>query len=254
LSATASLAIAGLAIGTAAAVLTFGALLLVLAYSMPPLRIKERKWMGVFADAAAAHVYPAILSIIIASQWDAGAIRGTLIVPVVFWSLMLGLRGILTHQLLEADRDRESGLITVVHDHGAGALVKWLKYLVAPIEIASLTAVVLQSSVGAVFWCLVFVYTVIETLRSIAGHRVLLFSKSGTRHVPFLSNNFYQVWGPLAVMADVATGERLQLLLLLLFAALFWRRVFNEAKVLAGIARSGVRALGSGLARRRHGS
>src|SRR5205823_4309031 len=59
LSAFSSLAIAALAIGEAAAALTLCALLLPLAYSMPPLRIKQRKWMGVIADTLAAHVYPA---------------------------------------------------------------------------------------------------------------------------------------------------------------------------------------------------
>jgi 4-hydroxybenzoate polyprenyltransferase len=254
LSAFGSLAIAALAIGEAGAALTLCALLLPLAYSMPPLRIKERKWIGVLADATAAHVYPAILCVVIASQWSGGGLPGTMIVAVVLWSLMLGLRGILSHQLLDADVDRESGLITVVHDHGAGHIVKGLKYGVAPIEIASLITVVLQSNVGAVFWCAVLIYAVTETLRTVAGHRVLLFSKSGSRYVPFLGNNFYQVWGPLAVMADVAAGDRQQLLLPLLFVALFWRRVFGEAKVIAGMARNTVRALGSRLVGTRPGS
>src|SRR6202040_1153478 len=44
--------------GFACGALTAVELLLPLAYSIPPLRVKERGWLGVSADAAAAHLYP----------------------------------------------------------------------------------------------------------------------------------------------------------------------------------------------------
>jgi 4-hydroxybenzoate polyprenyltransferase len=49
--------------GLGGALLTLIELCLPLAYSIPPLRIKERKWLGVAADALAAHVYPALLAL-----------------------------------------------------------------------------------------------------------------------------------------------------------------------------------------------
>src|SRR5882757_9757810 len=62
-SALTALALASLLAGIIGSALTAGVLLLPLAYSVPPLRLKERAWWGVCADAAAAHVYPAMLAL-----------------------------------------------------------------------------------------------------------------------------------------------------------------------------------------------
>src|SRR5207342_3267862 len=68
LSAISALAFATVAAGRIGALFTAGELMLPLLYSVPPLRIKERGWLGVCADALAAHVYPAMLALAIVAQ------------------------------------------------------------------------------------------------------------------------------------------------------------------------------------------
>src|ERR1700722_11869684 len=67
-SAAIALAVAQAAGGVAASVLTVGELLLPLSYSVPPLRVKERGWAGIMADTLAAHVYPAVLALMVVSH------------------------------------------------------------------------------------------------------------------------------------------------------------------------------------------
>ena len=99
-----------------ALILTLCALLLSFAYSVPPLRLKERGWLGVLADAMAAHVYPALLCLLIAAPRAPYGLSKPLAVTVMLWSLAFGLRGFLTHLVLDDELDRDSGLRTVVHD------------------------------------------------------------------------------------------------------------------------------------------
>lgn len=67
--------------GTGGAMLTFFELLLPLAYS--PLRLKERKWLGIAADAAAAHVYPAVLALAAVAHLGLRPISAVLVIFVL---------------------------------------------------------------------------------------------------------------------------------------------------------------------------
>jgi hypothetical protein len=196
---TGSLLVSYVGIGVAAFILTLCALLLPLAYSVPPLRLKQRKWLGVFADAVAAHVYPAVLCLLIAGQRTALAAGTPLVVAVLLWSLMFGLRGILSHQLVDDDLDRASNLTTVVHDHGRDNMIRLLLGFIVPIEIACFVFAILQISPGAVFYSVVCVYLVFEALKVKAGWQSIIFTRGKlSAYLPFLNNSFYEVWGPLA--------------------------------------------------------
>jgi 4-hydroxybenzoate polyprenyltransferase len=253
LSAGAALVIALLAIGGVAAALTFWVLLLPLMYSAPPLRLKARRWLGVLADALAAHVYPVLLCLIIASHWPPHEIGGMAVAASVLWSLMLGLRGILAHQLLDEDRDRIGGLTTVVHVHGAASIVKTIKYVIAPIEIGALLVIVWLTQPGPIFWAVVLVYVSSELLKIWGGWRAVLLSRAGSPHLPFFSNAFYEVWGPLAALLDLGARQPPLLPLALLYVLLFRRRSIAELTTYAGLARSLMRTVGARLSDTRRG-
>jgi 4-hydroxybenzoate polyprenyltransferase len=230
-----SLTVALLTMGAIAAVLTLSALLFPLAYSAPPLRLKERRWLGVFADGLAAHLYPALLCLLIASRWH--AIGAMLVLPVLLWSLMLGLRGILTHQVLDEDRDRASGLRTVVQHHGRDAIIGWIRHVISPLEIACLVATVVQTNAGAIFYVIVGVYIFCEVLKVRVGWTITLFSETTGPYVPFLNNAFYEVWGPISIALDVAAHDARLLVLPVVLVAAFWSRILVEWKMTAALGR-----------------
>jgi 4-hydroxybenzoate polyprenyltransferase len=253
LSAVTSTVIAFIAIGTVGAALTACALFISVAYSAPPIRLKERTWLGVLADASAAHVYPALLCIIIASRSQPGALDGKLIAATLIWSLTLGVRGILVHQLLDEELDRASGLNTVVHVHGRDRIIWLVKFIIAPIEIGSLIAIVWLANLGSAFWSVVLAYALVETWKVLAGSRVLLFLRGGSRHVPFLNNSFYEVWGPLAALIESSAYHAAMLTLAVLYVVLFWPRVFAELRAIAQLVYRTAMTLGTWSASRWYG-
>ena len=107
-------------------------------YSFPPVRLKVRGLAGVFADAAGAHLFPALFSVVLVFRQAHRPIDPGWIVLMGLWALAYGLRGILWHQLGDLDNDRAAGARTFVVRHSRhGAL--WLGVYVAfPLEVLAL--------------------------------------------------------------------------------------------------------------------
>jgi 4-hydroxybenzoate polyprenyltransferase len=118
LSGAGALAFATAAAGIAGLALTSVELMLPLVYSIPPIRVKERGLLGIIADALAAHVYPALLALLIVQHLGLSSLGPTLTVMIGLWSLATGLRGIISHQLQGAEHDQVAGLSTIMHRIG----------------------------------------------------------------------------------------------------------------------------------------
>lgn len=87
---------------------------LLLLYSFPPVRLKERGLWGILADALYAYGIPAVVLLVYLDS-SAG------VNPVYFYFfpafyLLLGLKNILRHQLDDVDNDRISGTRTLATD------------------------------------------------------------------------------------------------------------------------------------------
>lgn len=110
-------------------------------YSFPPFRLKERGFAGVVTDALYAHANPALLAAITFSlmvnkvSFD---IRNLLIALVV-WQFVLGIRNIMLHQLKDFENDQQSDTKTFVRKLGRHKSNRRLKYLIVPLEILSFT-------------------------------------------------------------------------------------------------------------------
>jgi 4-hydroxybenzoate polyprenyltransferase len=228
-SAAVALAVAQAAGGVAASVLTVGELLLPLAYSVPPLRVKERAWAGILADALAAHVYPPVLALMVVSHQLIPVYHPLLLLCVATWSLATGLRGILSHQLQSEDSDRRAGLTTVVHLLGHGRLVRLVVLVILPIEIVSLAIFLLQSDGTMFLKAIAVIFALYEYLKFRFNlFPVLVFTRRGQRYLPFVDEGFYKVWGPLALIVDGAFSDLLYLSLVPAFVLLFRPRITHE--------------------------
>ena len=76
------------------------------AYSGTPLRLKERGVLGLFAGAVAQRTLPGVFG---AVAFDLSFPRA---VPWLVWMTCWGLRGMVVHQVEDAENDRMSGLTT----------------------------------------------------------------------------------------------------------------------------------------------
>jgi 4-hydroxybenzoate polyprenyltransferase len=221
---------AAAAAGAPGTVLALLVLCLPAAYSVPPLRVKERTWLGVAADGLAAHVFPALLALSAVAHWTPRPVSAVLIVAVTIWAATAGLRGILSHQLNTAERDRSAGLRTVVHDIGLRRVETALVVVVLPLEIGAFLAALLACNGGAVLWIFVALYALYEGFKTASGRfRVAAFRPEGQPYVPFVEESFYKAWGPLVLAVDAARADVLYLLVVPAYALLFARHVRAEA-------------------------
>ena len=225
--------------GVVGSVVTFAELGLPLAYSVPPLRIKERKWFGVAADALAAHVYPAALALLAVAHLASRPVGAALAFAAIAWALATGLRGILSHQLATSAEDRAAGLLTVVHDLGAARLESAIVYGLLPIEVCAFAGVVAWCDTGPLFWTAASVYFAYETFKTLRpGFAVVAFRKEGQPYVPFVEESFYKSWGPLVVALDAARIDLAYLSIGAGYAAAFRPHLRGELDRLQHVARS----------------
>jgi 4-hydroxybenzoate polyprenyltransferase len=221
-SAACAEALATTAAGLAGALITVAEIALPAAYSIPPVRFKERRWLGVAADGLAAHVYPAVLALIAVDHWSLRPLTTLLAVSVAVWAAAAGARGILSHQLHTAERDAAAGLRTVVHDLGARRLERAIAFGLIPLEAAGLGGALVACDGGIVLWTGAGLYLLYEAYKTLSGRfRVTAFRPQGQRYIPFAEESFYKSWGPLVLALDCARADLRYLLLLPAYALLF---------------------------------
>jgi 4-hydroxybenzoate polyprenyltransferase len=208
--------------GKAGALVTLLELCLPLVYSVPPMRIKERKWLGIAADGLAAHVYPAVLALMAVTHWTVRPVTAVLAIAVIVWAAAAGARGILSHQLNTAEQDRKAGLQTVVHDLGNERLERGIAAIVLPVEMGAFGGALIACNAGPVVWASVALYLTYEAFKTFAGRfRVTVFRSSGQPYVPFVEEHFYKSWGPLVFALDAGRFDPMYFLVIPSYIALF---------------------------------
>src|SRR5690349_12438602 len=113
-------------------------------YSVPPFRLKTRGAAGLVADAAGANLFPSLLAVIMAFRAGGVAVDGIWLASAGLWSFAFGLRGILWHQLLDAENDQAAEVRTFVQRRSTRAGAAIGKFLVFPIELIALAAMLWQ--------------------------------------------------------------------------------------------------------------
>jgi UbiA prenyltransferase family len=223
--------LAAAAAGARGALLTIVELGLPAIYSIPPLRIKERKWLGVAADALAAHVYPAMLALLAVSHWDFRGVSVPLVVCAAAWSAAVGVRGILSHQLHTAERDLAAGLETVVHQFGAERLEGIIVAAIVPLEVAGFGGMLVCCDVGPILGLFVVLYLFYEGFKTASKRfSVTAFRPLGQRYLPFVEESFYKAWGPLVLALDAARMDIAYLAIIPVYALFFHPHLRAEAR------------------------
>lgn len=207
-------------------------LLVVTIYSAPPLRLKTRGMAGVVADALGAHLLPALFLLACFSRethligsW-AGA---TLLMGTTLWSTGLGVRGIVTHQLMDAPDDERQSTATFVTAGGAQAANALLRQAY-PFEIVGvvLTAVATAARAPQVATAL-GLYSILEGLKKLwlgwqhrLGREPYALEIS---HRPLWNNYYYELWLPVAAVISLALHETTYAILLPAFVIAFYPNV-----------------------------
>lgn len=115
-------------------------IILFLMYSLPPLRLKEKGFLGIITDTMYAYIVPSILAsltfYLIVPETDFDLLSYLLVLSI--WLTMVGIRGILFHQIQDHDNDKNAGVKTFVTRKGI-PLAEQLVRSLLPIEIILFT-------------------------------------------------------------------------------------------------------------------
>lgn len=199
-----------------------------LAYSVPPLRLKTMGLPGLLCDAVGAHVVPSLLAVALLSDPAQSAPLWWL--AVAAWSVAWGVRGIVAHQLADEAQDRAAGVRTFVVRYGPHRVRWWIRRFVFPIELAGLLALLAQlpgvASLIALGLALVF-----ELAKASRFEVRPVLTSPEPRGLPLL-HDFYYLFMPLSLLAQLALSEPRALWLLPAYALLFHRHLlafFSDA-------------------------
>lgn len=122
------------------------------AYSAPPVRLKGRGAAGALADAANVHVVPvAFALLLLAAPGDRSGSWTVLAACALVWSFGFGVRSILVHQLGDEAADRRARVSTFVVRHGPvrTVVVGRRAFGIELIGLVGLVASVARSAPGA---------------------------------------------------------------------------------------------------------
>lgn len=219
--------------GSTARYLLMVQFLLPTVYSVPPIRFKERGFLGVIVDSLGAHAVPVLF--ISAAFTYTGSVPQSeaypLAISAALWSFFLGLRNITIHQVRDRLNDKRANVRTFGGSRKPKKLRKLVLFVFLPCELVSLSvflAIILQFSwVLAIFVC---VFLVTELCRSHFKWTLSLFypRHNVERYVPFVTNGFYEFWLPLALAIQLTLVNLLYGSILIVHLLIF-RRITRES-------------------------
>jgi 4-hydroxybenzoate polyprenyltransferase len=207
-------------------------------YSAPPFRLKVRGIWGVLADASGAHLFPTLFAVVLLYHWTRATRPAEWTGLIALWSFAVGVRGILWHQLGDADNDRKIGLRTFacLHTKGAERLGLFGFFLESLAFIAMLWLT--RNALAAIFLVLYGLFALIR--RRLLGIGLAVSKPGQASRMAMLE--YYIVLYPLAYLLTLSWQQPAALLLLLFHGILFSRQslyMVHEFVVMLRMGKSG---------------
>lgn len=174
---------------------------LVAAYSLYPLRLKERGVWGVMADALSSGFLPGLFIVLAFSRKAPDIPLRAVIFDVFLLTQLLaaGIKGILTHQDLDRENDRAAGVATFALSTGPAALRRILVKICYPVELFAIIGMVISIYPVAPLVLPVFIlYSLMEISKIGMNWRVAAGSGQAP-YLPFYNNFFQELAWPLTL-------------------------------------------------------
>lgn len=112
-------------------------LVLAIAYSMPPIRFKEKTWIGIVIGASIETFIPFLIVLfsLSPSVTFKGLFSFNVYILISFWCMLFGIRNILLHQIQDHENDTLSGVNSFAVIYGPQRSFLLLNFIIAPFEI-----------------------------------------------------------------------------------------------------------------------
>lgn len=206
-------------------------------YSVPPFRLKERGLWGVVADAAGAHLCPALVAALLAGRAMQSPVNTVWLIAIALWSFGYGLRGILWHQLKDRDNDVATGTDTFAAQRPRSHTELYAAILVFPIELAGLALIVIL--VGGLLPLLLLAVHALIVAARIRFRRIYPSLVGEKRGDQVVLQDYYELFLPIALLLSSAIRHPADGTLIVLHLIAFRRRpaiVARDAWALGRIA------------------
>jgi 4-hydroxybenzoate polyprenyltransferase len=192
------------------------------AYSLPPIRLKERGVLGLGTSAIAQRVCPTLVLFAIYDHWNGDT--------VVFLALyaVIGLRWILIHQILDEANDCNTGVRTFVSQRGHEASSALMYKVVFPLEVALGTAMITIVSAGALERVMLLALYWGEIVLRLALHQQKKVAFSLTQYEDIPLAVFY-LW-LLPVVSAISLSLRSPSLVGILVIIVFWQWTYLKSE------------------------
>lgn len=195
------------------------------AYSMPPMRLKNKGVWGVVADASGAHLFPTLTIAAAIFHFAGKNTDAVWMISAAVWAFAYGLRGILWHQFSDRMNDTESGTSTYAVKREIYNFWIIAKGILA-VEVLALCVLLAYLNMP-LLWLVFGLYIIgVAIARTFFNIKVIAILPVPGRNYIFL-NTFYQLFWPVAVLLVVALQQPGTWWLLLLHLVLFPQNILS---------------------------
>ena len=228
-------------IGRIGLVLLGAEFLMFVLYAVPPIRLKNRGLAGIAADGMYAHALPALWTWLPFANLAGAKTSFWVGLAIGVWGISVGIRELMHHQAIDADRDREAGATTFGVRRGRAHLMKLLRQIVLPVEVISLAvmlaAMTLASMLPILGFGLYMLWSFVK-VRAFWLEPVRLFPPDSDDAATILARRilgpFYYGWLPLLLLAELVIRDRSYLFVALLHFVLFGPMILSLLQREAG--------------------
>lgn len=196
-------------------------------YSLPPVRLKERAWAGVVADAGYAHALPVLLAVYTFSLAAGKTIPVVAITLLLVWQMLNGIRNILLHQFDDMEADLRVGSKNLVAGMATNTFYFLLLALVT-IEIIASCLFFSSLAVNMPYFIACMVLLLFWAIAIMAKFYNTGFHEIAKTHWRYFPNNVYEKWLPPLVLAILSLSDWRFLVVLLVHIFLFNTLLYTE--------------------------
>ena len=215
-------------------------------YAVPPIRLKNRGLAGIAADGMYAHALPALWTWLPFAHLSGAQTPIWTGLAIAAWGISVGIRELMHHQAIDAERDRAAGATTFGVRRGGVYLMRLLRRVVLPAELVTLSLLLVvmatKSIVPLAGFAIYMIWSVVK-VRVLWLEPMRLLPPNTDDGATVLARRvlgpFYYGWLPLLMLSAllikdsvyvVATG-----LHLVLFGPMLLRLVMREASLLVSL-------------------
>jgi hypothetical protein len=194
------------------------------AYSIPPVRLKQRGLLGVVAIAVGESLLPQVFAVLLVIHDTGKALPIMWLMLVAIWALASGCRSILWHQILDFENDSRAGVNTFAVRTSPATLQKLGEWIVFPVEIVALIGLLLLSH-NTLVWVLLGLYLVTEWLRYYFWQISIVIIAPSENHRVILFE-YYDVFYPLVFLCLAIWKNPINLIILGIHLLLYFKRIW----------------------------